>query len=37
VGLAAIIVEARQKLEYDLRGQQQKVVMNFMKSRFTTY
>ena len=33
----AAIVEARRKLEYDLRGRQQKVVVNFMKSRFTTY
>ena len=33
----AAIMEARWKLEYDLRGQQQKVVMNLVKSRFTTY
>ena len=33
----AAIVEARRKLEYDLRGRQQKVVVNFVKSRFTTY
>ena len=32
----AAIVEARRKLEYDLRGWQQKVVVNFVKSRFTT-
>jgi len=31
------IMEAKQKLEYDLRGRQQKVVVNFVKSRFTTY
>ena len=36
VSLAAI-VEARRKLEYDLRGRQQKGVVNFVKSRFTTY
>jgi len=33
----AAIVEARQKLEYDLRGWQQKVVVNFVKSSFTAY
>jgi len=33
----ATIVEARRKLKYDIRGQQQKVVMNFMKSHFITY
>ena len=33
----AAIVEARRKLKYDLRGRQQKVVVNFMKSRFTAY
>ena len=33
----AAIMEARQKLEYNLRGQQQNVVVNFVKSRFTTY
>ena len=33
----AAIVEARRKLEYDLRGRQRKVVVNFVKSRFTTY
>jgi len=32
----AAIIKARRKLEYDLRGKQQKVVVNFMKSRFTT-
>ena len=30
-------MEARWKLEYDLIGRQQKVVVNFVKSRFTTY
>ena len=30
-------LEARRKLEYDLRGRQQKAVVNFVKSRFTTY
>jgi len=33
----AAIMEARWKLEYDLRGRQQKVVVNFVKSHFTTY
>jgi len=33
----AAIVEARRQLEYDLRGRQQKGVVNLMKSRFTTY
>ena len=33
----AAIMEGRRKLEYDLRGRQQKVVVNFVKSCFTTY
>jgi len=33
VVVLAAIVEARRKLEYDLRGRQQKVVVNFVKSR----
>ena len=32
----AAIMEARRMLEYDLRGWQQTVVVNFVKSRFTT-
>jgi len=30
-------MEARQKLGYDLRGRQQKVVVNFVKSRLSMY
>ena len=30
-------MEAGRKLEYNLRGQQKNVVVNFVKSRFTTY
>jgi len=33
----ATIVEARRKLEYNLRGQQQKLAVNLVKSRFTAY
>jgi len=33
VVVLAAIVEARRKLEYELRGQQQKVVVNIVKSR----
>ena len=33
----ATVVEARQKLEYDLRRQRQKVVVNFVKSHFNAY
>ena len=33
----AAIAEAGWKVEYDLRGGQQKIVVNFVKSRFATY